>query len=145
MELIPTGFMKKIIIALAVVLFFLSCNDKNKYNVSTDKAYEKNKGSLEEVEKKNPESFLHASGGEKKNLIGQTVIKGEIFNSAKIVTYKDVNIKLSFYSKTGAVMEEDVETIYETIGPGGTKSFKSKYFTPKGTDSVGVKVLGAKY
>ena len=143
--LITTGFMKNIFFACTGILLFISCSDKNNYSVSSDKAYEKNKTSIMETEQKNPESFLTAKGDEKKNLIGQTVVKGKIFNAAKMVTYKDVSIKLSFYSKTGAVMEEDVETIYETIDPGLSKSFKSKYFTPKGTDSVGMKVLGAKY
>jgi len=137
--------MKNILFVFTALLFLSACGDKKGYNVSTDKKYEENKVNLEDTEKKNPESFLRAVGDEKKNLIGQTVVKGKIFNSAKIVTYKDISIKLSFYSKTGAVMEEDVETVYETIDPGGTKSFKSKYFTPKGTDSVGMKVLGAKY
>ena len=137
--------MKNILLVSAAILFFSSCSEKNNYNINTDKAYEKNKGSLEDTEKKNPESFIRAVGDQKKNLIGQTVVKGKIFNSAKIVTYKDVAVKLTFYSKTGALLEEDVETIFETVSPGGTKSFKSKYFTPKGTDSVGMKVTGAKY
>ena len=137
--------MKRIFPILAAFITFVSCSDKNNYNVNSDKVYEKNKTGLEDAEKKNPESFLPVQGEEKKNLIGQTVVKGKIFNSAKIMTYKDVNIKLSFYSKTGAVLEEDVETVYETVEPGGTVGFKSKYFTPKGTDSVGMKVITAKY
>lgn len=137
--------MKKIFPAFVAFLALVSCADKNNYSVKSDQVYEKNKTSLEETEKKNPESFLRAVGDQKKNLIGQTVVKGKIFNSAKIITYKDVNVKLSFYSKTDAVLEEDVETVYETVEPGGTVSFKSKYFTPKGTDSVGMKVITAKY
>ncbi len=137
--------MKRIFPAFVAFIALASCSEKNNYNVKSDQVYEKNKTSLEDVEKKNPESFLRAVGDQKKNLIGQTVVKGKIFNSAKIITYKDVNVKLSFYSKTGAVLEEDVETVYETVEPGGTVSFKSKYFTPKGTDSVGMKVITAKY
>jgi hypothetical protein len=72
-------------------------------------------------------------------------VRGEVKNNAKIVTYKDVDIKLSFYSKTGAILEEDHETIYETIAPGATVKFKSKYFTPKGSDSVGFRVVEAKF
>ena len=137
--------MKKIFPAFVAIIALVSCADKNNYSVKSDRVYEKNKTSLEDAEKKTPESFLRAAGDQKKNLIGQTVVKGKIFNSAKIITYKDVNVKLSFYSKTGAVLEEDVETVYETVEPGGTVSFKSKYFTPKGTDSVGMKVITAKY
>ena len=77
--------------------------------------------------------------------MGQTVVKGKLISSAKMVTYKDVDIKLSFYSKTGALLEVDQEVIYETIAPGSTVSFKTKYFTPKGTDSVAMKIVSAKY
>jgi hypothetical protein len=62
-----------------------------------------------------------------------------------MITYKDIEIKISFYSKTGTVLEEDIETIYDTIIPGGSVNFKSKFFTPKGTDSVGFKILEAKH
>ena len=62
-----------------------------------------------------------------------------------MVSYKDVDIKLFFYSKTGALLQEDQEMIYETIAPGATASFKSKYFSPKGTDSIAMKVVSAKY
>src|SRR4051812_23149747 len=90
-------FMKNILPVLIGLLVFTSCSEKNKYDVSTDKTYEKSKATLEDTEKKNPESFLHVQGDEKKNLIGQTVVKGKIINNAKVVTFKDVNIKLSFY------------------------------------------------
>ena len=57
---------------------------------------------------------------------------------------KDVNIKLSFYSKTRALLETDKETVFEVLQPGQSKNFKTKYFAPKGTDSVRLEVLGAK-
>ena len=41
-------------------------------------------------------------------------------------------------------MEEDKETIFETVAPGRSADFKTKYFAPKGTDSVVLKVIGAK-
>jgi len=47
---------------------------------------------------------------------------------------------LSFFSKTGAKLDEGLETIYENIGPGQTVKFKTKYFAPKGTDSVAISV-----
>jgi hypothetical protein len=62
-----------------------------------------------------------------------------------MVAFKDVDIKLKFYSKTGTLLQEDQEMIYETIAPGNTVSFKSKYFSPKGTDSIALTVLSAKY
>ena len=137
--------MKKIMLLYVLAGFFIiSCNSSDEEK-KTANTYEKVKLTVEEIEKKNPERFLSATGYEKKNLIRQTVVKGTIVNNAKMVSFKDIDIKLSFYSKTGALLEEDHEMIYETIAPGDSKSFKSKFFAAKGTDSVAVKVVSARY
>jgi len=128
----------------ASILIF-SCTNSNKYEVKAKDKYENTKEELAVTEQKNPERFIKVTGSDKRNLLGQTVVKGTLFNSAKVVSYKDVDLKLSFYSKTGALLEEDHETIYETVEPGGSKSFKTKYFAPKGTDSVAIKVVSAKF
>jgi hypothetical protein len=124
---------------------FTACNNSQKYDIKNNDQYEKGKSSVEDIEKKNPGRFLTVSGSDKKNLLGQTVVKGSIFNNAKIVHYKDIELKLSFYSQTGTLLEEDQQVIYETVSPGGSASFKTKYFAPKGTDSVAMKVMSAKY
>lgn len=65
-------------------------------------------------------------------------------NNATVATYKDVDLKLSFFSKTKALLETDKETVFEVIHPSESKNFKTKYFAPKGTDSVALEVLAAK-
>ena len=120
----------------------ISCNSDN---AETEEAsYEKTREVLLEKEQKNPANFLTVAGKDKKNLLGQTVIKGKLTNHATIAVFKDVDIKLFFYSKTKALLETDTETIFEQVQPGQTKDFKTKYFAPKGTDSVGIQVIGAK-
>lgn len=126
------------------VIFMLSCNSKSDEKKTTD-TYEKVKLTAEQIEKKNPERFLSATGNERRNLLGQTVIKGTITNTAKMVTFRDAEIKLSFYSKTGTLLEENHHVVYEAIAPGESKSFKTKYFAAKGTDSVGMQVISAKF
>lgn len=136
--------MKKIpgLIFIASVLF-VNCQSKaEKEKVAVD-TYEKAKESLEEREKKNPVAFISVSSKDKHNLIGQTVIKGTVNNNAKVCVYKDVELELSFFSKTGVLLEKDSEKIYEVIEPGKSANFKTKYFAPKGTDSVGLKIVGA--
>ena len=136
--------MKKIIPAFIILSFaFAACTGDDKDANGKDK-YEQTKETLEQSERKNPKRFLSVEGSDKKNLIGQTVIKGTITNKATVASFKDVDVELSFYSKTGALLQRDHEVIYETIAPGNTASFKTKYFAPKGTDSVGLKILGAK-
>ncbi len=137
--------MKYFLSVFTLICFFTACNLLGNSDAKDEKNYEKTKETLEETEKKNPTKFITVEGEKKKNLIGQTVVRAEIKNNAKIVTYKDVDVKISFYSKTGVVLEEDHETIYETIAPGASIKFKSKFFAPKGSDSVGFKVEEAKF
>lgn len=137
--------MRKFVLAfvVSISLLFSCSSDETKEKRSADK-YEETKQSLEEIERKTPEKFISVSGSDKKNLLGQTVVKGKIQNNARMATFKDIDVKLFFYSKTGVLLQEDQEMIYETVAPGETKSFKSKYFAPKGTDSIAMKVVSAK-
>lgn len=137
--------MKRMIALVFVSAIIISaCNSSDKKTDAVNDKYEQTKETLEETEKKNPARFLTVTGHDKKNLLGQTVVKGMLNNTAKVASYKDVQIKLSFYSKTKALLEEDVETVFETLGPGKSAEFKTKYFAPKGTDSVALKIVGAK-
>lgn len=136
--------MKRITILFAVMTVLLhACSSKVDEKKATDK-YEKGKLTLAEVEQQSPARFISVSGSDRKNILGQIVIRGKVMNNAKMVSYKDIEIKLSFFSKTGVLLEEDQETIYETLAPGMDKSFKTKYFAPKHTDSVALKVIAAK-
>lgn len=124
---------------LVAVLFFMACSNAEK----TDKTYQQSSEILNDVESKNPAKFLTITASDRKNLLGQTVVKGTLQSKAKVHTYKDVEIELSFYSKTKALLEQDKEVIYEEINPGSVKKFKTKYFAPKGTDSIALRVVNA--
>jgi len=132
------------VLFLLISILVSSCKGKTKAETAEKDSYEKAKEALEEKEKKNPIVFLKVSGKDKHNIIGQTIVQGTITNNAKVCTYKDVEIELSFLSKTGVLLEKDSEIVYEIIEPGKSADFKSKYFAPKGTDSVGLKILQAK-
>ena len=137
--------MKKIAgIAIAAIIFLSACKSNAKEAATEKENYQKATETLLEKEKKNPVSFLSISSHDKHNLLGQTVIKGSVNNAAKVCTYKDVQLELSFFSKTGTLLEKGNETVYDNIAPGKSANFKTKYFAPKGTDSVGVKIVGAK-
>jgi uncharacterized protein YcfL len=138
--------MKKYAVYILGVLVSLSaCSSNEEGQKASQKKYEEVTLSVEEMEKKSPLRFLKVTGADKKNLLGQTVIKGNISNKAKMVTFKDIDVQLSFYSKTGTLLMEDQEVIYDKVAPGNSISFKSKYFSPKGTDSVAMKILSAKF
>jgi hypothetical protein len=137
MKIIPVLFFVTVLIASA-------CSSSDKKTEAVKDKYEATKESLGETEKKNPKLFITVSGHDKRNLIGQTVVKGTLNNIAKVASYKDVEIRIFFYSKTGSLLSEEPETIFESIAPGKSADFKSKYFAPKGTDSIAIKIMGAK-
>lgn len=127
------------------LLFFilLGCKSKGDAPGLDQENYELTKEKLLEKELKNPAHFLKITGTHKRNILGQTVVKGSISNSAAVAMYKDVKIKLTFYSKTKTLLETDTEVIYEQFFPGDNKHFKTKYFAPKGTDSVALSIVTA--
>lgn len=135
--------MKRILIIACLSVSIFACKTEKKDKKFDTENYEKVKETLADKEKNNPARFLTVSNKDHKNIIGQTVVKGTITNSATVCTYKDVELRLSFFSKTATKLDEVVETIYETIAPGKTVKFKTKYFAPKGTDSVAIKVMKA--
>lgn len=138
--------MKKYLFLLNIsIVLLLACNNDGTNKAATEQeSYQLTKKTLLLKEQKSPVSFLTVHGNDKRNLLGQTVVKCVLKNNATVAAYKDVDIKLSFYSKTNALLETDKETVFEVIAPGQSKSFKTKYFAPKGTDSVALEVLGAK-
>ena len=135
--------MYKIVFVLVFSFCLCYCKSDKKETSFDKEIYEKVKETLADKEKHNPPKFLVVNSHHRKNIIGQTVVIGSFSNKATICAYKDVEIRLSFFSKTGVKLDEGLETIYENIAPGKTIKFKTKYFTPKGTDSVAIIVTKA--
>ena len=134
-----------LLLLLLSVLILFSCNSDSEKKAQAEKeSYQLAKENLLSKEQKNPVMFLKVNGGSRKNIIGQTVVTGTISNAATVAVFKDVLLQFSFYSKTRALLETDKETIFETLEPRESKKFKTKYFAPKGTDSVALEILAAK-
>ena len=135
--------MKNLSLIFITLILLSGCNSSEQKIANEKEEYQKAQKTLLEKETKLPVNFLKISSKEKHNLFGQTVIKGTISSIAKVCVYSDIAIELSFFSKTGKLLERDNETIYETIDPGVSVDFKTKYFAPKATDSVAIKVISA--
>jgi hypothetical protein len=132
-------------IITAAVITLSACGGGSSKAEEKEKAsYEKAKETLEEKEKKNPAGFITATCRDRGNLIGQTVIKITLNSKATVARYKDIEVELSFFSETGALLQKDVTTIYKTLAPGETVTEKEKQYAPKQTDSIGLKILSAK-
>lgn len=136
--------MRKQILVCILSATCFSCQNSDSKKQADKNSYELSKENLLSKEKKSPELFLSVSGHDRRNLLGQTVVRGSVTNKATVASYKDIDLKLDFYSKTGTLLETDHETVYEVIPPGQSKNFKTKYFAPKGTDSVALHVVSAK-
>lgn len=138
--------MKHALTGVLALMFMAGCNSiETKREAAENEKYEQSKEDIAVTEKRKSKDFINLSISNRKNLLGQTVIKGTITNNAKMVTYKDVEVKFNFYSKTRALIGQDVETVYDSIPPGQNTTFKSKSFAPKDTDSVGFEILNVKF
>ncbi len=82
---------------------------------------------------KNPKTYISASFSSRVNLAVNTVIEGNLYNSATLANFKNVKIKVRFFSKTGAELNSETFTIMEFLPAGGSVYFKHKIYgwTPK--------------
>jgi hypothetical protein len=132
----------KIIAGFLTIAFFIAC--KGNTAATTESKYQIAQKSIAAIEAENPTQFLVVTAKDRKNLIGQTVVKGVLKSTATITKYKDIEVELSFFSKTNTLLEKDIETIYEVVAPNAELHFKTKYYAPKGTANIQLKVLSAK-
>lgn len=75
-----------------------------------------------EKEFSDPRSFLSLKSSWQKNQFKQSVVDGTLFNSAKLITYKNINLKIT-YTKENGKTYITYFTVYETILPGQTVDF----------------------
>ncbi|HZW64610.1 MAG TPA: hypothetical protein VFF23_02895, partial [Hanamia sp.] len=75
----------KLIVAGLITFLFLSCNSENA--VKENDSYHETKESLLKKEEKNPSRFIVVKGNSKKNIVGQTVVKGTLHNTASVATF----------------------------------------------------------
>lgn len=128
--------MKYVLVICCACLLF-SCKEK-----FDSKNYNENKISLAQHESENPQQFIHISSDEKRNLFGNTVIKGTLVNTASVAAYKNTRIKMLCYAN-GVRVEEHEDVIPDLLKPGVVKNFKLRYHLPKNTDSLDISVMSA--
>src|ERR1017187_6326199 len=97
---------KRILVFLACTAILCSCSNNDSKKADAEKeSYEKTKETLMQKEQNSPKDFILATGFNRRNIIGQTVIKGILTSKASVAVFKDVDLNLSFYSKTKALLE----------------------------------------
>ena len=132
--------MKHLCLLLSAFLIFGCKGKEKKFNQQN---YQEQKISLAEKERQSPKIFLKVSGDDHRNLFGKTVYNGKIINTASVAAFKEVRVKLLYYKK-GALVANHEEFFENAIKPGASLAFKTKYKTPRGTDSVSSYIMNAK-
>lgn len=136
--------MLRTVLGIVVVLIGIQSCDHNGGSTRFENAsYEETKMSLEDKERSNPVAFLSDESTYRNNFIGEWVLEGYIRNSATSVTYKDVVLNITYYSKTDTELGSEQKVIYDFFAPGRSKPYKVKTIGYQGTSSVAIDVIGA--
>jgi hypothetical protein len=93
-----------------------------------------------------PTSYL-STGGTWRSNFWQTEeeISGTITNKALHTNYKDIRIRVSFYSQTNTVIGSQDYILYQYVPYGSTQAFSLKVSKPSSAASLGWTAIGATY
>ena len=75
--------------------------------------------------------------------MNQTVVEGEVVNSATMVSYKNMQLEITFRDEKGSVIDKQKEVLEEAIKPSSAQRFKIKTGHVKGVESISVDIVGA--
>jgi hypothetical protein len=136
-----------LILILSLVTYLIYAKNHTSYvspfESSSQKSPEQIRAELAQSERQNPGKFISGRVGNRRNLIGQTVIEGTLTNTATIAVFKDVVLQVEFLSKTNSVITSQNFTVYEIIKPGQAVNFKEKAFVGKDVHDVHVSLINA--
>lgn len=137
-------FMRILAIIFVVIMgIFIVANVlENKTNTSS--TYEESVMTIQEIEAANPLNYLQADGSYRENFIGDKIkIDGSITNTATVTTYKDVTVRVNFYSKTNTLIGSEDYTLYEFYPANSKQKFKLKVKAYSNVSSLGWEVIKA--
>jgi hypothetical protein len=116
-------------------------NSNSSYRVRTESDL---RNELESKEKRNPKTYLSVDYDLNYRLFsGKDEIKGTIYNSATMATFKDVILTVTYSSNTGTKLYSENFVVYDFIYPGSSADFNIKTYSPEGTKQIGVKIKSA--
>lgn len=142
---------KKSILLLGVAAF-VSCNSGTSTSAASmgagpieiTKSPEELKAELKFQEQSSPAEYLTADGTYRENFWGDKLkIKCSIHSNATLATFKDVIVRVTYYTKTGTELGTKDYTIYEIVKPGTTKTVDMKIDNYKDVASIGWDVVSA--
>jgi len=109
-----------------------------------EKTAEEIRQDLYEKEKRKPKDYLSTSYKlNYKVFSGKDEIKGVIYNSATMATFKDVVLTIKYSTATDTELLREVYTVYDYVYPNSSTNFLIKTYSPKGTKKIGVYIKSA--
>lgn len=135
-------FIKTALVSSAIFggLFLFSSLDKNE-----NQSYYENKMTVAQIEESEPLRFLRVEGKYNESFWGSEIkIEGAIINKATVSDYKDVTIRVTYYSKTKSNLGHKDHTIYEIFSPTSTTPFKFRVDNYKDVKIIDLDIVDAK-
>jgi hypothetical protein len=101
---------------------------------------------LRDKEGSNPLDYLRVSYRlEYKVFTGEDKIIGTVHNSASMADFSDIGLAVSYFSKTGTLIDSENFILYEIVNSRSEKNFTLKVKSPPGTKTIGVKIRKANH
>jgi hypothetical protein len=113
-------------------------------NNKKPKSYIEQKMTIEETENSDPLRFLSVEGNYNESFWGTKFkLKGKVTNQATIADYKDLIMKITYYSQTKSAIGTKDYTIYKIFEPNQVTEFKLDVANYKDVKSIGLEIVGA--
>lgn len=135
---------------LCTSLFLTNCGGRNSdQNSSTPKTEEELRHELKCQEQNNPLKYLsdeEVTLEKEVKLFKEShkgTIIGYIINSATLAKYKDVTVKVTYFSRTDTEIDSEEYVFYNYYEPNSRNKFTLNVTYPKAYDSFSFEVTGA--
>jgi hypothetical protein len=97
-----------------------------------------------QIEREQPSRFLKASGVYTENLWGDKLeLDLTVANKSQVTSYKDIQVEVSYLSKTGSVVGSEVVTVYEYLEPNFSKTLEVKVPAYEDAVDISLRVIDA--
>jgi len=116
-------------------------SDKN--GKSSKETYKEKVMSLKEIEYSQPTKLLSAYATYEEDFLGDFIVECTITNNAKVATFKDVEVRITYYAKTGTEIASEKHVIYEVFPPQSTKTVELRINNYEHVNSLGIEIIGA--
>ncbi|WP_188373893.1 hypothetical protein [Winogradskyella haliclonae] len=145
----------KIVLLILVCFFSIGCKE----NQSRKKTPEELRHELKQNEQSNPLDYISVAEAimtpqrkkvkkavlfkKAKYVDDGAIINGYIQNKASLAKFKDVKLKVTYYSNTKSIISEKTFILYEYYYPNTSESFTIKVYPPESYSTLNINVINA--